>query len=136
MQKRSINKIIVVGRVGQDPEVRYSKNGNPVANLSVATTHSRKSGDGYEDETEWHKIVCFGSQAEFAKEYINKGNLVSVVGRINTNKWQDKNGNTRSQKQIICRELNLYSSNKSNNNQQETEDKQEQEVDDNDEIPF
>ena len=124
MQKRSINKIIVVGRVGQDPEVRYSKNGNPIANLSVATTHSRKSGDGYEDETEWHKIVCFGSTAEFAKEYVSQGDLVSVVGRITTNSWQNKNGDKRSQKQIVASEFNKLtpkgmsqrSGKKSNNN--------------------
>ena len=91
---RGINKVIIVGNLGADPDIRYMANGNPVANLSVATSESwkdKQSGERQE-RTEWHRIVLFNRLAEIASEYIKKGNKVYLEGSLRTRKWQDQNG--------------------------------------------
>ncbi len=96
MDVSSVNKVILVGRLGKDPDVRYTTTGDAVADLSIATSEKFKSKEGdYSEKTEWHKGVVWGSTAEFAKQYLKKGQLVYVEGKLQTRKWQDKSGNNR-----------------------------------------
>ena len=89
----SVNKVILVGRLGQDPDVRYMPNETAVCNFSLATSSSYKDKTGEKvDQTEWHRIVMFGKVAEIAKEYLKKGSQIFVEGRLQTRKWQTKDG--------------------------------------------
>ena len=89
----SVNKVIIVGRIGRDPEVRYTQSGQPVASLSVATDESYKDKHGNKVEaTEWHNVTAWGKQAEFCGNYLAKGRLVYVEGKLETRKWTDKDG--------------------------------------------
>jgi single-strand DNA-binding protein len=90
---RGVNKVILIGNLGRDPEVRYTRDGTPVANLNIATTESWNDGSGQRQErTEWHKVVAWGKLAEIAKEYLSKGKQVYVEGRLQTRPWEDKEG--------------------------------------------
>jgi single-strand DNA-binding protein len=106
---RGVNKAIIVGNVGQDPEVRYMPSGSAVAELSVATTEQwkdKQSGERQE-RTEWHRITFFGRLAEIVGEYVKKGSQVYVEGSIRTEKWQDKNGQDRYTTKIIANEMQM-----------------------------
>lgn len=106
---RGINKVILVGNLGADPESRTTPGGLTVTNIRVATTEKRKdrqSGDLVE-ETEWHRVVMFDRLAEVAREYLRKGSQVYIEGQIRTNKWQDKEGNDRYTTEIIGREMQM-----------------------------
>ena len=94
---RGVNKVTLIGNLGNDPEVRYSGNGNAVANVSLATAESSRDKDSGEQQerTEWHRVVFFGRLAEIVSEYLHKGSQIYVEGRLQTNKWQDKEGNDR-----------------------------------------
>lgn len=101
MPKGSINKVILVGHLGKDPEVRYTPSGDAVADVSIATTEFYKTKNGDRTEkTEWHNLVMWRTQAEFAKEWLKKGQLVYVEGRLQTRKWEDKEGQKRSKTEI------------------------------------
>ena len=91
---RGVNRVILVGNLGQDPEVRYMPNGNAVANISVATSETWKDKQTGEskDKTEWHRVVIFGKLAEIAGEYLKKGSQVYIEGQLQTRKWQDQSG--------------------------------------------
>lgn len=106
---RGINKAIIVGNVGQDPEVRYMPSGSAVAELSVATTEQWKDKNSGEkqERTEWHRITFFGRLAEIVGEYIRKGSQIYVEGSIRTEKWQDKQGNDRYTTKIIANEMQM-----------------------------
>ena len=92
----SVNKVILIGNLGRDPEVRYLPSGDAVANLSVATTEKWKDKNGEQQEqTEWHRVAFFGRQAEICGEYLRKGSQVYIEGRLQTRKWTDKDGNER-----------------------------------------
>ena len=94
-----VNKVILVGNLGRDPEVRSTASGLSVANFSVATTSRRKSGDGnWQDETEWHNVVVFGKSADTAGQYLSKGKQVYVEGRLRTSSWDDKNSGEKKYK--------------------------------------
>jgi len=98
----SVNKAIIVGRLGRDPELRYTPSGQAVANFSVATTNRWKNQSGENQEsTEWHNIVLWGRQAELAKEYLAKGRQVYIEGRIQTRNYQDKDGIQRYRTEIV-----------------------------------
>lgn len=103
MANRGINKVILVGNLGQDPEVRYMPNGNAVANFSVATSESWKDKQTGEtrDRTEWHRVVVFGKIAEIAGEYIKKGTQVYLEGQLQTRKWQDQSGQDRYTTEVV-----------------------------------
>ena len=104
-----INKAVIVGTLGKDPEIRYSKNGNAVVNISVATNEfwkDRESGEA-QQRTEWHRIVMFGKLGEIASQYLKKGEQAYFEGRIRTNKWQDDSGNDRYTTQIIANEMQM-----------------------------
>ena len=91
MQKNSVNKVFLIGHLGADPESRYTKNGRPVASFSIATNESWKQQDGKAIEhTEWHSIIAWDKLADFAKEFLYKGQLVSIEGSLRTRAWDDK----------------------------------------------
>ncbi|MDA8360790.1 MAG: single-stranded DNA-binding protein, partial [Gammaproteobacteria bacterium] len=106
---RGINKVILVGNLGKDPEIRYSPGGGAVANLNLATAESwkdRNTGERQE-RTEWHRVVLFGKLAEIAQEYLKKGAQIYVEGRLQTRKWQDKDGHDRYTTEIVGNELQM-----------------------------
>jgi single-strand DNA-binding protein len=95
MATRGINKVILIGNVGKDPEIRYMANGNAVANFSIATSEywkDKQTGE-QKDRTEWHRVVVFGKLAEITSEYVKKGSQVYIEGQLQTRKWQDQSGN-------------------------------------------
>ncbi len=106
---RGVNKVILVGNLGQDPDTRYTASGAAVVNLSLATTESwrnKQSGD-MEERTEWHRVVMFGRLAEIAGEYLRKGSQVYIEGKLQTRKWQDNNGNDRYTTEIVANEMQM-----------------------------
>ncbi|MDN4501926.1 single-stranded DNA-binding protein [Alteromonadaceae bacterium BrNp21-10] len=107
MASRGINKVILVGNLGQDPEVRYTPNGKAVANLTLATSESWKDQGGQiQEKTEWHRVSMFGKLAEIAGEYLKKGSQVYVEGKLQTRKWQDKDGQDRYTTEIVLDPFN------------------------------
>ena len=107
----SVNKVILIGNLGKDPETRYLPSGDAVANFSIATTETFKDKSGAKQEhTEWHRISFFGRQAEIAGEYLKKGSPVYIEGRIRTRKWQDKEGQDRFTTEIVGDRMQLLGS--------------------------
>lgn len=106
---RGVNKAILIGNLGRDPEIRYSPSGAAVANVNIATTESWKDKNTGEqqEKTEWHRIVFFGRLAEIVGEYLKKGSQVYVEGRLQTRKWQDKEGNDRWTTEIVANEMQM-----------------------------
>jgi len=103
MQKNSLNKVILIGNLGQDPEARFTPQGTAVTNLSIATNESWKDQSGEtQDRTEWHRVVMYGRMAETAAEYMKKGQMVYVEGRLNTREWEDQNQIKRKTTEIRC----------------------------------
>ncbi|MEJ0006335.1 MAG: single-stranded DNA-binding protein [Steroidobacteraceae bacterium] len=106
---RGINKVILIGHLGQDPEVRALPSGSSIANLRIATTESwkdKQSGE-FKEQTEWHTVVLFGRTAEVAAEYLKKGSQVFIEGRLRTRKWQDKTGNDRYSTEIVGQDMQM-----------------------------
>ena len=115
---RGINKVIIIGNLGADPEVRYTPNGNAVTNLNIATTtnwRDRQSGE-MQEKTEWHRIVMFNRLAEVSGEYLKKGSKIYIDGSLRTRKWQDKNGQDRYTTEIIANEMQMLDSRSNNIN--------------------
>lgn len=103
-----VNKVILIGNLGADPEVRYTQSGSAVANFNVATTEVWKKQDGSkEEQTEWHRIVAFARLGEICGEYLTKGSKVYIEGRLQTRKWQDRDGNDRYTTEIVAREMKM-----------------------------
>lgn len=103
MASRGINKVILIGNLGQDPEILYMPNGGAVANLTLATSESwrdKQSGE-MREKTEWHRVVIFGKLAEVAGEYLRKGSQVYIEGSLQTRKWQDQNGQDRYSTEVV-----------------------------------
>ncbi|ORM78952.1 ssDNA-binding protein, partial [Mixta gaviniae] len=103
MASRGVNKVILVGNLGQDPEVRYMPNGGAVANITLATSESwrdKQTGETKE-KTEWHRVVLFGKLAEVAGEYLRKGSQVYIEGSLQTRKWQDQSGQERYTTEVV-----------------------------------
>jgi single-strand DNA-binding protein len=106
---RGVNKAILVGNLGQEPEVKYTADGKAVANISVATSEQwddKKTGEKKE-KTEWHRVVLFGRTAEVAGEYLHKGSQVYLEGKIQTRKWQDKSGQDKYTTEIVANEMQM-----------------------------
>ena len=105
----SVNKVILVGNLGRDPEVRYTPNGGAVCNVSIATSRQRKNKETNEksEETEWHRVVFYDRLAEIAGEYLKKGRSVYVEGRLQTRKWTDKDGAEKFSTEIIANEMQM-----------------------------
>ncbi len=103
MQKGSLNKVLLIGHLGADPESRFTTSGNAVATLNIATNESWRTSEGdIKDRTEWHRCVVFGKMAETAAEYMKKGQLVYIEGRLQTRSWEDKDGVKRYTTEVIC----------------------------------
>jgi len=99
---RGLNKVMLIGNLGADPEIKYAPSGTPIANLRIATTENRKNKDGdWEEVTEWHRVVIFGRQAEVCKDYLRKGSKVYVEGRLQTRSWDDQSGQKRFLTEIV-----------------------------------
>lgn len=106
-----VNKAIIVGNLGADPEVRQTQTGRGVATFNVATTERWKGQDGQQQEqTEWHRIVTFGRLSEICGQYLQKGSRVYIEGRLQTRQWQDQNGNNRYTTEIVAREMKMLDS--------------------------
>ncbi len=108
---RGINKVILIGNLGQDPETRYMPSGGAVTNLRLATNESWKDKQSGEmkEKTEWHSVAMFGRLAEIAAEYLRKGSQVYVEGRLQTRKWQDRDGNDRYTTEVVANEMQMLS---------------------------
>jgi single-strand DNA-binding protein len=106
---RGVNKVILIGNLGNEPEIRYTAGGAAVANISLATAESWKDKESGEQQerTEWHRIVFFGRLAEIVGEYLHKGSQVYVEGRLQTRKWQDKEGHDRYTTEIVANEMQM-----------------------------
>ena len=106
---RGVNKVILVGNLGQKPEIRYTQTNTAVATLSIATSESWKDKDSGEqrEKTEWHRVVFFGKLAEIAEQYLDKGSQLYVEGKLQTRKWQDKEGNDKYTTEILGNEMNM-----------------------------
>ncbi|MFW8601674.1 single-stranded DNA-binding protein [Desulfobacterota bacterium M19] len=104
-----VNKVILIGNLGADPEVRYTQSGAAVANFNIATTEVWVKDGTKEERTEWHRIVAFGRLGEICGEYLSKGSKVYIEGKIQTRQWDDKDGNKRYTTEIIAREMKMLS---------------------------
>ena len=140
---RGVNKVFLIGNLGNDPEVRYTPSGSAVTNVSVATNEPRKDKQTGEmqDHTEWHRVVFFNRLAEIVAEYLKKGSKIYVEGSLRTRKWQDKTGSDRSSTEIIANEMHILDSKSSTSGDSKTRniEEKEQEIEsDNefDDIPF
>ncbi|MBT5217273.1 MAG: single-stranded DNA-binding protein [Gammaproteobacteria bacterium] len=140
-----VNKVIVVGRLGSDPDTRYMPSGSAVTNVSVATSESWKDKESGEkqEKTEWHRVVFFNRLAEIASEYLKKGSQIYVEGRLQTRKWEDKEGKERWTTEIVANQMQMLgermSSGSSSNNQSSSKNTNNNEFandDFDDDIPF
>ena len=105
-----VNKAIIIGNLGNDPEIRYTQSGAQVATFTVATSEKWKGQDGQmQESTEWHRIVAWSKLAEICGEYLHKGSKVYIEGKIQTRKWQDQNGNDKYTTEIIARDMKMLS---------------------------
>ena len=105
---KSVNKVILIGNLGKDPEVKYTPQGTPVAKITLATNERFKGKDGqWQERTEWHNVALFGRLGEIAAEYLRKGSQVYIEGRLRTRKWQDKEGRDRYTTEIVANEMQM-----------------------------
>ncbi|KPJ98422.1 MAG: single-stranded DNA-binding protein [Desulfobacterales bacterium SG8_35] len=105
-----VNKVILIGNLGQDPEVRFAQNGTQITTFSVATTESWTNKEGVrEDQTEWHRIVTFANLAKTCGDYLSKGSKVYIEGQLRTQKWEDREGNPRKTTEIVARVVKFLS---------------------------
>lgn len=102
----SLNRVILLGRLGRDPEIRYAQSGTTIATLNLATDGRRPDGNGgWKNETEWHRVVLFGKQADLAKQYLQKGREVLIEGELRTRQWQDKEGQKRFTTEVVAQNM-------------------------------
>ena len=135
MQKNSVNKVILVGNLGQDPESRFTPQGTAVTNLSVATNETWKNQNGEsQDKTEWHRIVMYGKMAETAAEYMKKGQMVYVEGRLETNEWEDQNQVKRKTTQVRCDNFTMLGRRQMQSQETPSDNQSSMNIDD--DIPF
>lgn len=108
----SLNKVMLIGRLGQDPKLSYTKSGQPVANFTLATDESYKDRNTNQkvDRTEWHRVIAWGRTAEFCSNYLNKGRLVFVEGKLQTRKWQDQQGQDRWTTEVVANNIEFLDS--------------------------
>lgn len=135
----SVNKVILLGHLGGDPELRYLPDGSPVASFSVATNETRKDKNGEKQErTEWHRCQAWGRLAEIAGEYLKKGAPVYLEGKIRTRKWQDKNGQDRYTTEIVVERLQMLGGKRDETESEKPQETKSQSAFDDfeDDIPF
>jgi len=135
---KSLNKVNLIGNLGNDPDIRTMPNGNKVANISIATTYSYKDGDDWQEKTEWHKAVMFNQKAEIADKYLKKGSKIFVDGRLQTRSWEDpKGGGKRYSTEIVVNDMIMLSKEEMKAPQAEQPAQQPTNFDNfDDEIPF
>ncbi|MCH7823956.1 MAG: single-stranded DNA-binding protein [Acidobacteria bacterium] len=104
---RGVNKVILIGNLGKDPEIRYTQNGTAVVNFSLATTDSWTKDGETNERTEWHNIVAWARLAEICNQYLQKGKQVYIEGRIQTRKWEDRDGNTRYTTEVVAQNMQM-----------------------------
>ena len=132
-----VNKVILLGNLGKDPEVRYLDNGVAVANFSLATTEKYKNKLGERvSQTEWHNIVVWRGLAEVAEKYLKKGSNVYIEGKIKTRKWEDKDGSTRYNTEILADNMTMLGSKQSHENSQSSASGSVSSIDKSDDLPF
>lgn len=140
---RGLNKVMIIGHLGRDPEMRYTPSGRPVTTFSVATSRSWNTSEGERrSETEWFNVVAWGSLAEICKQYLNKGQQVYIEGRLQTRRWEDENGARRTSVEVVAKEMVMLGDRKKKADQNDDafEDQETYEVenliDEDDEFPF
>lgn len=106
----TVNKVMLIGNLGADPETRTTQTGLMIANLRIATTHRVKRDEQWQNETEWHRVSCFGKTAENVARYCKKGKQLYIEGRLKTRKWQDKDGNDRWSTEVVANEVRFLGS--------------------------
>lgn len=132
---RSLNKVMIIGRLGRDPEMRYTPSGRPVTTFSVATSRSWNTSEGERrTETEWFNVVAWGSLAEICKQYLNKGQQVYVEGRLQTRYWDDADGNKHYSTEIVANEMIMLGDRRDNSQSADDEDSYSEAEED--EFPF
>ena len=132
-----VNKVILVGNLGKDPEVKYLDSGVAVANFSLATTESYKNKEGERvNQTEWHNIVLWRGLAEVAEKWLKKGSSVYIEGKIKTRKWEDKDGNTRYNTEILADNMTMLGSKSTSESAAPTTSGQQPAADTADDLPF
>ena len=137
---RGLNKVMIIGHLGRDPEMRYTPSGRPITTFSVATSRKWNTSEGEKrSDTEWFNIVAWGSLAEICNQYLSKGQLVYIEGRLQTRKWEDDNGNKRSNIEIVAKEMIMLGERKkktdSESSENEDQPSTENAVED-DDFPF
>jgi single-strand DNA-binding protein len=138
---RGLNKVMIIGHLGRDPEMRYTPSGRPVTTYSVATSRSWNTSDGERrSDTEWFNVVAWGSLAEICKQYLVKGQQVYIEGRLQTRRWEDDDGNKRTTVEIVAKEMIMLGDRKKKPDQESDEDATEFETNgfdtEEDEFPF
>ncbi len=122
---RGLNKVMIIGRLGRDPEMRYTPSGRPVTTFNVATTRSWNSSDGERHtETEWFNVVTWGSLAEICKQYLTKSQQVYIEGRLQTRVWEDNTGNKRTSTDIVANEMIVLEDRKDSPSSEQEPDEQ------------
>jgi single-strand DNA-binding protein len=125
---RGLNKVMIIGHLGRDPEMRYTPSGRPVTTYNVATSRTWNSSDGERHtETEWFNVVAWGNLAEICKQYLSKGQRIYVEGRLQTRQWEDSDGNKHSSTEIVASEMIMLSDRHNHNHPSEEVDDGEQE---------
>jgi single-strand DNA-binding protein len=135
---RGLNKVMIIGHLGRDPEMRYTPSGRPVTTFTAATSRSWNTVDGERhQETEWFNVVAWGNLAEICKQYLTKGQQVYIEGRLQTRRWDDKEGNKHTSVEIVANEMVFLGDRReANNNQQAESEEPESPSTDEDEFPF
>lgn len=138
---RGLNKVMVIGHLGRDPEMRYTPSGRPVTTFTVAVSRSWNTADGERrSETEWFNIVAWGNLAEICKQYLHKGQQVYIEGRLQTRHWEDKEGQKRTNVEVVANEMMMLGDRRDNSNKSSQESEQEDDFSepmaDEDEFPF
>jgi single-strand DNA-binding protein len=136
---RGLNKVMVIGHLGKDPEMRYTPSGRPVTTYSVAVSRSWNTADGERrSETEWFNIVAWGNLAEICKQYLHKGQQVYIEGRLQTRHWDDKEGQKHTSVEVVANEMMMLGDRRDNKSSQESDQEEDvsEPVADEDEFPF
>jgi len=136
---RGLNKVMVIGHLGRDPEMRYTPSGRPVTTFTAAVSRSWNTADGERrTETEWFNIVAWGNLAEICKQYLHKGQQVYIEGRLQTRRWEDKEGQKHISVEVVANEMMMLGDRRENNQTQESVQEEEvsEPMSDEDEFPF
>jgi single-strand DNA-binding protein len=136
---RGLNKVMVIGHLGKDPEMRYTPSGRPVTTFSVAVSRSWNTADGERrSETEWFNIVAWGNLAEICKQYLHKGQQVYIEGRLQTRRWEDKEGQKHTSVEVVANEMMMLGDRREGKGPQDEDEEDEisEQIADEDEFPF